>query len=161
MQGASNGPGSAIKYPTDAAYWRQLALTSQLPTVNNGVLTIQKDGTTVATFSANQAGNTTANITISEIEGQGAEWVGSSYRAWVRFKSGFQIVFGTGMANIIINFPVAFTNHPILQITSIYPGIVPSWYDRTNTSFTGLTFDSISHKWTDVTFDFIAIGWWK
>ena len=66
---ASNGPGSAIKYPTDAAYWRQLALTSQLPTVNNGTLTIQKDGSTVATFTANQAGNTTANISIRMITG--------------------------------------------------------------------------------------------
>ena len=59
---AANGPGSAIKYPTDAAYWRQLALTSQLPTVNNGTLTIQRNGSTVATFSANQATNETINI---------------------------------------------------------------------------------------------------
>ena len=45
---ASNGPGSAIKYPTDTAYWRQLALTSQLPivTVNNDTLTIRQDGVT-------------------------------------------------------------------------------------------------------------------
>ena len=56
---AANGPGSAIKYPTDAAYWRQLALTSQ---VNNGTLTIQRNGSTVATFSANQATNETINI---------------------------------------------------------------------------------------------------
>ena len=43
---ASNGPGSAIKYPTDAAYWRRLALMSQLPivTVNNDTLTIRQDG---------------------------------------------------------------------------------------------------------------------
>ena len=26
---ASNGPGSAIKYPTDAAYWRQLAVSGE------------------------------------------------------------------------------------------------------------------------------------
>ena len=53
---ASNGPGSAVKYPTDAAYWRQLALTSQLPivTVNNDTLTIRQDGVTVGTFTANQ-----------------------------------------------------------------------------------------------------------
>ena len=45
---ASNGPGSAVKYPTDTAYWRQLALTSQLPivTVNNDTLTIRQDGVT-------------------------------------------------------------------------------------------------------------------
>ena len=34
-----------------------------IPTVNNGTLTIQKNGTTVGTFTANQSGNTTANIT--------------------------------------------------------------------------------------------------
>ena len=64
---ASNGPGSAVKYPTDADYWRQLALTSQLPTVNNGTLTIQKNGANVATFTANQAGNTTANISVPTV----------------------------------------------------------------------------------------------
>ena len=64
---ASNGPGSAVKYPTDAAYWRQLALTSQLPTVNNGTLTIQQNGSNVATFSANQAGNATANISVPTV----------------------------------------------------------------------------------------------
>ena len=35
-----------------------------IPTVNNGTLTIQKNGTQVATFSANQSGNVTANITV-------------------------------------------------------------------------------------------------
>jgi hypothetical protein len=64
---AANGPGSAVKYPTDADYWRQLALTSQLPIVNNGTLTIQKNGSNVATFSANQAGNTTANISVPTV----------------------------------------------------------------------------------------------
>lgn len=39
------------------------ATTNQIPTVNNGTLTIQKNGTTVQTFSANQSGNVTANIT--------------------------------------------------------------------------------------------------
>ena len=37
--------------------------SSSLPTVNNGTLTIQQDGTTVGTFTANQSGNTTVNIT--------------------------------------------------------------------------------------------------
>ena len=64
---AANGPGSAVKYPTDEDYWRQLALTSQLPIVNNGTLTIQRNGSNVATFSANQAGNTTANISVPTV----------------------------------------------------------------------------------------------
>lgn len=41
-----------------------LALTSQLPTVNNGTLTIQKNGTNVQTFTANQSSSVTANITV-------------------------------------------------------------------------------------------------
>lgn len=39
-------------------------ISATVPTVNNGTLTIQKNGTTVATFSANQSGNATANITV-------------------------------------------------------------------------------------------------
>ena len=38
-----------------------IALSSQ---INNGTLTIQKNGTQVATFTANQSGNSTANITV-------------------------------------------------------------------------------------------------
>ena len=44
-----------------------IALTSDIPsvpTVNNGQLTIQKNGTNVQTFTANQSGNVTANITV-------------------------------------------------------------------------------------------------
>ena len=154
---ASNGPGPAVKYPTDAAYWRQLALASQLPTVNNGTLTIQKDGATVATFTANQAGNTTANIAISEIHSQSVWEIGG----WERFKSGLQIVFASGTANVIVNFPVAFIVQPRLVMTSITSGIVTSWYDRTTTSFKGRTFDSVNHRYVDKTFDYIAIGFWK
>lgn len=41
-------------------------LTNQptIPTVNNGTLTIQKNGTNVQTFTANQSSNVTANITV-------------------------------------------------------------------------------------------------
>lgn len=36
---------------------------TEIPSVNNGTLTIQKNGSNVVTFSANQSGNATANIT--------------------------------------------------------------------------------------------------
>ena len=144
---AANGPGSAIKYPTDAAYWRQLALTSQLPTVNNGTLTIKRNGSNVATFSANQAGNTTANISVptvnngtltiqkdgSTVATFTANQAGnttanisiseidsqsvSGAGGWVRFKSGIQIVFSSGSVNTILNFPVAFIAEPRIQLT--------------------------------------------
>ena len=145
---AANGPGSAIKYPTDAAYWRQLALTSQLPTVNNGTLTIQRNGSNVATFSANQAGNTTANISVptvnngtltiqkdgSTVATFTANQAGnttaniaiseihsqsvSGAGGWVRFKSGIQIVFSSGEVNTICNFPVAFIAEPRVEMTT-------------------------------------------
>ena len=144
---ASNGPGSAVKYPTDTAYWRRLALTSQLPTVNNGTLTIQRNGSNVATFSANQAGNTTANISVPTvnngtltIQKDGATVAtftanqagnttanisiseihsqsASGAGGWVRFKSGIQIVFSSGSVNTILNFPVAFIAEPRIQLT--------------------------------------------
>ena len=151
---AANGPGSAVRYPTDATYWRQLALTSQLPTVNNGTLTIQKDGSTVATFTANQAGNTTANITISEIDSQGA--------GWVRFKNGVQIcgqIVWPHAQDSTVNFPRAFTSVWSVTITNqgddadahVYgkiDGVGSSSFDiHTNTGITG---------WY-----WIAIGFWK
>ena len=41
--------------------------TSDLPAVNNGILTIQKNGTTVQTFTANQSTNVTANISVPTV----------------------------------------------------------------------------------------------
>lgn len=50
-----------------------------IPTVNNGQLTIQKNGTTVATFTANQSGNATANISVptkfSDLTTRGEEYL--------------------------------------------------------------------------------------
>ena len=40
------------------------AKTTQIPTVNNGTLTIQQNGQTVGTFTANQKDGITANITV-------------------------------------------------------------------------------------------------
>lgn len=44
--------------------WTEVAKISDIPTVNNGKLTIQKNGTDVATFTANQSSSVTANITV-------------------------------------------------------------------------------------------------
>ena len=151
---AANGPGSAIKYPTDTAYWRQLALTSQLPTVNNGTLTIQKDGATVATFTANQAGNTTANISISEIDSQGA--------GWVRFKNGFQIcgqIASSNVQDFAVNFPVAFTSVWSVTITNFGYSAGAHIYgkvDGVGTSSFAIHANLGSTAWY-----WMAIGTWK
>lgn len=44
--------------------YNDLSNKPTIPTVNNGILTIQKNGTTVQTFSANQSSSVTANITV-------------------------------------------------------------------------------------------------
>ena len=49
-----------FKKKADATY----AKKTDIVAANNGKLTIQKNGSTVATFTANQSGNATANITV-------------------------------------------------------------------------------------------------
>lgn len=55
-------PGSITENGT--ALSSKYAAKSDIPTVNNGTLTIQKNGTNVQTFTANQSTNATANITV-------------------------------------------------------------------------------------------------
>ena len=58
--------GLAIGGTSGNLLWKgsKVAVITDIPTVNNGTLTIQKNGTNVATFTANQSGNATANITV-------------------------------------------------------------------------------------------------
>lgn len=66
LLGTNYASGLAIGGGSGNLLWKgtKVATTSDIPTVNNGTLTIQKNGTTVATFSANQSDNATANITV-------------------------------------------------------------------------------------------------
>lgn len=59
--GTIKKPGYTATLPNKTG---TLAMTSDIPTVNNATLTIQKNGTSVQTFTANQATNATANITV-------------------------------------------------------------------------------------------------
>lgn len=83
-----------FKKKADATY----AKKTDIAAVNNGKLTIQKNGSTVSTFTANQSGNATANIivptkladlsdrTFSNISSRGEEyleWGGPSQRGIV------------------------------------------------------------------------------
>ena len=49
---------------TDTQYPSAKCVYDAIPTVNDATLTIQKNGTSVATFSANASSNATANITV-------------------------------------------------------------------------------------------------
>lgn len=69
LLGTNYASGLAIGGGSGNLLWKgtKVATTSDIPsvpTVNNGTLTIQKNGTSVGTFTANQSGNTTANITV-------------------------------------------------------------------------------------------------
>jgi len=52
---------ATITFPTNTG---TLALVSDIPTVNNATLTIQKNGITVKTFTANSATDVTANVVV-------------------------------------------------------------------------------------------------
>lgn len=62
--------------------------SSSLPTVNNGTLTIQQDGTTVGTFTANQSGNTTVNLTSGGGGGGSGNWPPIVFRAINDYSNG-------------------------------------------------------------------------
>ena len=59
VQANTNPYIATVTHETTAISWSR-----QQPTVNNGTLTIQKNGTNVQTFTANQSSNATANITV-------------------------------------------------------------------------------------------------
>lgn len=66
---ATSGKAQILNKPTLATVatsgsYNDLSNLPTIPTVNNATLTIQKNGTTVKTFTANASSNVTANITV-------------------------------------------------------------------------------------------------
>ena len=165
---AANGPGSVIKYPTDAAYWRRLALMSDMPTVGNGTITVQASGISIGSFTANQGNNSIVNIPEATVSSFGVVKTDEQgfnlgiLQGWIRFRSGVQIVYGAGADNIPITFLRAFNGDPAVSATcsSVFPGFA---YVTTR-SATGATFrvwDPVNNVWpTTGSFTYIAIGTW-
>lgn len=82
--------------------------SSSLPTVNNGTLTIQANNTTVGTFTANQSGDTIANITIPTDTADltnGANFVNTTDLATKVSKSG-----DTMTGDLVINKSIYLTS---------------------------------------------------
>ena len=166
---ASNGPGSVIKYPTDAAYWRRLALMSDMPTVGNGTITVQASGTPVGSFTVNQGGNSTINIPEATDSAFGVvkteEHGASGRHGWVRFRSGVQIVWGSGSDNTPITFPRAFNGFPAVSATCSTGSATASFACMHGHSPTGITlsvWDATNRGWDSFgAFTYIAIGFWK
>lgn len=82
-----------------------LATRSDIPTVNNGTLTIQKNGTTVNTFTANQSGNVTANIIVPTADS------GLTNDRYVRYDTASQGLNDTQKYNARTNIYAAATDH--------------------------------------------------
>lgn len=173
---AANGPGN-VHAPTDTAYWRRLALMSDVPTVGNGTITVQVSGTPVGTFTVNQGGNSTINIpeaTVSSFgvvkaDDHGVFHSGDITNAWVRFRSGIQIAWGTGSDSVPITFLRAFNTAPVVSAmctdsagTGTPFGSFPCISAASNTGVTFRVWDASEGHWLPTgTFGFIAIGTWS
>ncbi|WP_406039706.1 hypothetical protein [Succinimonas sp.] len=166
---ASNGPGSVIKYPTDTAYWRRLALMSDMPAVGNGTITVQASGTPVGSFTVNQGGNSTINIPEATVSAFGVVKTDErgvyGVQGWVRFRSGIQIVYGAGADNYPITFLRAFNGAPAVSAICPTDGLRAGFVSVFARSATGVTFrvwDPVNNIWSpDGTFTYIAVGTWS
>ena len=166
---ASNGPGSAVKYPTDAAYWRRLALMSDMPTVGNGTITVQASGTPVGSFTVNQGGNSTISIPEATASAFGVVKTDEQgfnvdvLQGWVRFRSGIQIVYGSGSDNTPITFLRAFTMPPAMSALCpcTLTGAFACMTARSSTGAVFRVWNAYNNTWSlDGTFTYIAIGPW-
>ena len=166
---AANGPGSAIKYPTDTAYWRRLALISDMPAVGNGTITVQASGATIGSFTVNQGGNSTISIPEATTSAFGVVKTDDCgfdvgiLQGWIRLRSGMQIVYGAGIDNTPITFLRAFNNVPavLATCTTTFPGIACEVFARSSTGTTIRVWDSVNNTWAiNGPFTFIAITTW-
>ena len=175
---AANGPGSVIKYPTDTAYWRRLALMSDIPavpTVGNGTITVKASGTSIGSFTVNQGGNSTINIPEATVNAFGVvktdahglvtDGVGST-TAWIRLRSGIQIAWGTGVGDTPIAFLRPFSLVPcITAMCSDSFGSFGSFPCVSAASTTGMTlrvWDAANGSWLPMgSFGYIAVGVWS
>ena len=126
-QTAYTSKGSATKVPqittnTLGQVTGITEVTITQPTVNNGTLTIQKNGTNVQTFSANQSGNATANITVptkvSELTND------SGYTSNTGTITGVSVnstsIATSGVANIVTNTAYNSSSNKIATMTDVY-----------------------------------------
>ena len=62
----SKADSSGLATVATSGSYDDLSNKPTIPTVNNGTLTIQVNGTSIGTFTANQSGNTTANVLVPD-----------------------------------------------------------------------------------------------
>jgi len=143
-------------------------LTDQptIPTVNNGTLTIQKNGTQVATFSANQSGNATANITVPTgdlasinkdgtsstkyLRGDGTWQAFPSIPAAVAVKGDKESTYRTGNVNLTpANLGAVYTRHGDSSFGSAYTDVAYYYSGGTVPTYLRIKLpDDVATIWT-------------
>lgn len=122
-----------------------------IPTVNNATLTIQKNGSTVKTFTANASSNVTANITVPTntneltngagfITNDAQEFGASGIWRYVKFRNGYALcigkqkidtAIGTGWGNIYSSGDKALNDFPFTFKEVPYVSYSPHAYNAT------------------------------
>ena len=147
-----NGKQNAIT-STNKLDYSLLSNTPTIPTVNNATLTIQKNGSTVNTFTANASSNVTANITVPTKTSQLTNDSGYTTNTGTitKVQANGTDVASSGTANI----PAATTSsYGVTQLSNstsststslaATPSAVKSAYDLANTANTTSGTNSIN-----------------
>lgn len=137
---ANSGVARILNKPTLATVatsgsYADLSNKPTIPTVNNATLTIQKNGTTVQTFTANQSTNATANISVptktSEITNNSG-FITSSALAPYALSADLATVATSGSYNDLTDTPVipSMNNRvngaPLSNSASVFYGVSTS-----------------------------------
>lgn len=139
-----------------------LALTSQIPTVNNPTITITQAGATKGTFTLNQSGNTTIaltdnNTTYSNATTSTAGLMSSSDKAKLDgIKKYIGTIKGTGSATSFTVTHSLGTKNVIVQIYNSSGETVVTDVTRTSTTVVTLTFNTAPT--TSETFTVLVLG---
>ena len=121
--------------------------SASLPTVNNGTLDIQVNGTSVGTFTANQSGNTTANIVVPD----SATW--GNITGTLSNQTDLQSALNAKQATLVSGTNIkTINNNSILGRGNLALDGLPS---QTGQSGKFLTTDGTDASWSDVSIDIL------
>lgn len=155
LTGTNYASGLAIGGGSGNLLWKgtKVATTSDIPsvpTVNNATLTIQKNGTNVATFTSNASSNATANITVptkvSELTND-SEFITSndSVKSVIDYGNTSQNIkigySGAGISGDSIKYIAGYTtgdSESAMRIKDISKDALKDWLGNATTSAAGL-----------------------
>lgn len=168
--------------------YNDLSNTPTIPTVNDGTLTIQKNSTTIDTFTANSANNKTINITVptatSDLTNDSGfitvDTGSNANGSYIKYSDGTMIcnkeytiasasfpnTWGGWYETAQINlgsFPVNFIATPYVYVTAIGGSFFIEGVKSTSQSSVGTTYllKPSSSSISNIAIEILAIGKWK